>query len=157
LLTYYAFLSLFPLLLLLTTLTDALLGHNSSLSNTVISGLTNYFPLLGQQLTSHVHSLHRSGLALLIGILFTLYGARGVADAFRHGVQHMWGVPKQEADHFPKSLFKSLSLVIIGGLGFITASISAGLVSAAGHDAAFRVLALLIDLFILFWLFSFLL
>jgi YihY family inner membrane protein len=156
LLTYYAFLSLFPLLLVLTTVTDSLVGTNSHLQTKVISGLTNYFPLMGSQLTTHVHSLRGSGLALVAGILFTLYGTRGVADAFRHGVQHLWGVPKHEADGFPKSLIKSLSLIIIGGLGFILASLAAGFTSAAGHGLAFHALTLLVNLFILFWLFSFL-
>jgi uncharacterized BrkB/YihY/UPF0761 family membrane protein len=119
--------------------------------------LTNYFPLLGNQLSTHVHSLRRSGLALVIGILFTLYGARGVANAFRQGVRQLWGVPKSQNDGWPQSVIKSLSLIIVGGLGFIVASISAGWTSAAGHGLAFRGLSIVVNLFILFWLFTFLL
>jgi YihY family inner membrane protein len=157
LLTYYGFLALFPLLLVLTTVTNSLIGSHPHLEDTVIKGVTNYFPLLGTQLSSHVHGLNRSGLALAAGILFTLYGARGVADAFRKGVQHIWQVPESKRDKFPRSLFKSLCLLIVGGLGLIIASILAGLASAAGHDPAFRVFSILLNMFILFWLFNFLL
>ncbi len=157
LLTYYSFLSLFPLLLLLTTLANGVLGSHPHLEATVIKGLTSYFPMLGGQLSAHVHGLRRSGLALAAGILFTLYGAHGVASAFRRGVRQVWGVPKNQNDGFPRALFKSLELVIIGGLGFIVASISAGWTSAAGHGLAWRGLSIIVDLFILFWLFTFLL
>lgn len=156
LLTYYLFSSLFPLLLVMTTLVDRLPGHDTHLQTTIISGITNYFPLLGQQLSSHVHSLHRSGLALALGVLFILYGTRGVADAFGRGVRKIWGVSEDEVPGFPKSALKNLSLVIFGGLGFIAASISAGLAATAGHGLGFRGLSVLINLLILFWLFTFL-
>lgn len=156
LLTYYGFLSLFPLLLLLTTVTNDLLG-NSHLKTQIIRSVTDYFPLLGSQLSEQVRGLHRSGLALAAGILFTIYGARGVADAFRKGVQSVWQVPESQRDSFPNSLLKSLALLLVGAAGFITAAILAGLAAAAGQSVAFRALSVLLDVFILFWLFNFLL
>jgi len=156
LLTYYAFLSFFPLLMLLTTLTTNLVGSQSHLSQTIIDGVTNYFPLLGTQLATHVHSLHKYGLALAASILISLYGTRGVADSFRHGVQHIWLGQKSSFDTFPRSLFRSLGLVLIGGLGFLAASIISGIAAAAGHGLAFVALSVLLNIVMLFWLFLFL-
>lgn len=154
LLTYYTYLSLFPLLLILTTITDALVGDGSKAGGTVIKGLTNYFPLLGNQLSQHVHSLHETGLALVVGVLFLLYGTRGVADAFIHGVQHIWMAPeKSGGPNFYKRLYRSFSLVFIGGFGLLAASILAGLTSSADHTFLFRILSLVVNFFILFWLF----
>jgi len=155
LLTYYAFLALFPLLLILTTLTNMILARHPQVDARVIKGVTDYFPLLGNQLAAHVHSLKRSGAALFVGILFTFYGARGVAGAFSHGVQQIWQIPKKDQDGFPKSVFKSLALLVVGGLGFLLASISSGLASAAGHGLLFRSLSVAINLVILFWVFTF--
>ena len=155
LLTYYSFLSLFPLLLLLTTIVDVLIGKDAHLRATIINGLTNYFPLLGSQLSSHVHRLNASGVALITGILFTLYGTRGVAEAFRNGVDTIWLIPKSKRDSFPKSALKSIALIVVGGLGFILASIVASLASSAGHGLGFRAVSLAVNLFILFWLFIF--
>lgn len=156
LLTYYSFLSIFPLLMVLTTITERVAGNNAHLEHTIIHGLTGYFPMLGNQLASHVHGLHSSGLALLIGILFTLYGVRGLAEAFSLGVRDIWGIPEQERDPFPKSALKAVTLIVVGGVGFIAASVIAGLVSSSNHNIAFRVLAALINLAILFLLFNFL-
>jgi len=157
LLTYYAFLSLFPLLLVLTTLTQLIANTYPHLQASIIHGTTSYFPILGSQLSAHVHSLHRSGVALIVGLLFTFYGARGVADVFRHGVNRIWQVPKSEQDSFPQSAFKSFVIIVVGGLGFTVASVSAGLAAAAGHGLVFRLLSILLNVFILFWLFVFLL
>jgi YihY family inner membrane protein len=154
LLTYYGFLSLFPLLLLLTTLLNIVIGNHPHLEETIISGLTNYFPVLGSQLSSHVHTLHQSGFALAVGIFFLLYG---VADVWRHGIQDVWGVPRKKREGFPIGLIKSLGIVVIGGLGFLLASVSATMAAAAGHGWGFRGLSIGINLIILFWLFTFLL
>ena len=156
LLTYYGFLSLFPLLLVLTTLAERTVGSNPHLEHTVINGLTNYFPTLGSSLAAKVHGLHRNGLALIIGILFILYGTRGLADVFQSGVRQIWGVPEKQNGGFPKSILKSVSLVLIGGFGFLAASVCAGLAASAGHGLGFRLLSIVVNAFILFWLFTFL-
>lgn len=157
LLTYYGFLALFPLLLVLTTVTDSLMGKNPELAETVIRGLTDYFPQLGNQLASRVHGLNSSGAPLIAGLLFALYGTRGVADVFQNGVRKIWGIPDSQREGFPKAQLKSLALIIIGGLGFITASILAGVTSAAAPGLAPDVLSALLNLFLLFGLFLFLL
>lgn len=157
LLTYYGFMSLFPLLLVLTTVTSLVAGNHPALQSDIIRSTTGYFPILGSQLAQHITSLHKNGVALIIGIVFTLYGARGVADVFRRGVQNIWQVPKDQRAGFPKTIFSSLAIVIVGGLGFILAAASTGLAASAGHGPTFRLLSVAVDLFILFWLFTFLL
>ncbi len=157
LLTYYSFLSLFPLLLLLTTVVNSILGNDSHTKATIIKGLTDYFPVLGNQLSRGVHSLHASGIALIVGIVFLVYGTRGVANAFSRGVQDIWDVPLRQRDKFPKNFVKSILLVVTGGVGLLTASVIASLASTAGKGLDFRVLSVCINFFILFWLFRLLL
>jgi YihY family inner membrane protein len=156
LLTYYAFLSLFPLLLILTTITDFIAASHPEIQAEIVKGATNYIPVLGNQLAEHVGGLHKNGPALIIGLLFTLYGARGVADALKHGVQHIWGVPKDQRQGFPKSMLNSLSIIVIGGTGFIFAAVVVGIASSAGHGAGVRLLSIAINLALLFCLFTFL-
>jgi YihY family inner membrane protein len=157
LLTYYGFLSLFPVLLVLTTVTSVLASTHPGLHDDVIRSTTTYFPVLGNQLADHINTLHRNGWALVIGIVFTLYGARGVADVFRRGVQQIWQVPKNQRMAFPRTIPNSLAIITVGGAGFVIASISTGLAASAGHGLAFRLLPVAVNLFILFWLFTFLL
>lgn len=155
LLTYYAFLALFPLMLLLTTVSGLLLADNAAARQTITDGLTDYFPVLGNQLAGDVDRLRGGGLAILAGLLFTLYGTRGVADAWRRSVHEIWQVPRSERAGFPRAHIKSLIMVVVGGLGFILASVSASLVST-GHGVEWRVMSVIVNLFILFGLFIFL-
>lgn len=157
LLTYYAFLSLFPLLLVLTTLTGVISHSHPALQMSIIHAVTNYFPSLGNQLSSHVTGIHKNGVALFIGILFTLYGARGVAEAFQNGVNHLWRVPRTDRDGFPKSLLKSFVIVLGGGVGLILASTCNGFATSAGHTILFRLVWLFINIVVLFALFCWLL
>src|SRR5581483_9202138 len=77
LITYYAFLSLFPLLLAVTTALQIFLKNHEALRSRIAEGISHYFPVVSDQLQSNVHSLHKTGLALIVGLVLTLYGARG--------------------------------------------------------------------------------
>lgn len=156
LLTYYGFLSLFPLLLILTTVAGIIGGHNQAVQDAINRALAEYFPSFGEQLAK-VQGLHKNGVALVIGILFTLYGARGVADAFRSGVNHIWQTPRNERPGFPATILNSLGLIGVGGTGFILASVISGYAANAGNGLLSHVLPIVINLFILFWMFRILL
>ncbi len=157
LLTYYAFLSLFPLLLILTTLTQQLLSNNPALQTSILHGVTNYFPVLGTQLSAHIHSLHRNGLALLVGLVVIFYGTRGVADVFRHGVQHVWPLRRAAPGNFLQSAVTSFKIILIGGGGLVGASIAGGLAASAGHGLGFRMLSFALNLVILYLTFFYIL
>ncbi|MDB5184867.1 MAG: ribonuclease [Candidatus Saccharibacteria bacterium] len=157
LLTYYGFLALFPLLLVAATVVSVVAADNPHLQKTVLDGLTSYFPTFRPTLEKAIGTIGKTGLALVIGVLFTLYGARGVADAFRNGVNKIWHIPRVKRDGFPKSIIKSLSIVIFGGLGFLVASLSTTLTAAAGHGWFFTALSIVVNLIVLFFLFGFLL
>ncbi len=154
LLTYYGFLSLFPLLLVLTTLLQWLPGSESRLRLRIISGATNYFPIIGSQLQHSVHGFSKTGLPLIVGMLVLVYGARGVADAFRHAANDIWRVPLRQRSGFWPALFKNFKMVFGGGIGFLGAAIAASYAGAAGHQYGLRLLFLGINLVLLFGAFQ---
>ncbi|HEX7368364.1 MAG TPA: YihY/virulence factor BrkB family protein [Candidatus Saccharimonadales bacterium] len=155
LITYYGFLSLFPLLLVLTTLLRWLPLAGNGFKEQIIDGATDYFPIIGTELQHSVHGFSKTGLPLILGFLVLLYGARGVADAFRHAANNIWGVPMRERSGFLPALAKSGKLVLGGGIGFIAAAILASYAGAAGHDFGLRLLFLLCNLVLLFGSFQF--
>lgn len=150
LLTYYGFLSLFPLLLVLTTLAQVLLRNESHLKSRIIEGATNYFPVLGTQLQQNVHGVGKSGWALVFGLLLLIYGTRGVADAFRHCVNNLWRVPLERRSGFLPAMGRSFGMIIVGGIGFIGSAIIAGYGTAFGHFIGIRLLFIAISAVVLF-------
>ncbi len=157
LMAYYGFLSLFPLLLVLTTLIRLTFHDDSSVHRSLVNGVTNYFPTIGNDLTHNIHSMGGNGLALLLGLLVTLYGARGVADTFRSTVNHVWETPYVRRPGFPWSLLRSVRMMVVGGIGLILAPVISGYAAAAGRGPLFWLASLTVTLLILFGVFLFLL
>src|ERR1700743_3839582 len=67
LIAYRAFFSLFPLLLLMTTILGYVLAGNEELRQEVVNGTLSQFPIIGNQLRGG--ELKGSGVALAIGIV----------------------------------------------------------------------------------------
>lgn len=144
LLTYYAFLSLFPLLLVLASTVSLLAAHHVPRAEQLLGEATAYFPLIGRDIAPRIHGLDKSGLALMLGLLLTLFGARGVADAFRNTLDHLWGVPYVRRVGFPAGILRSLAMITLGGMGLLLAPLVAGVMLAGGHALPLRMLSLLV-------------
>lgn len=155
LLTYYGFLSLFPLLLILTTVTQWLLQDESQLKQRIIKGATNYLPIVGTQLQHNVGGFSKTGLPLLIGLLVLIYGLRGVADVFRHTVNDVWRVPTTDRSGYFPALARSFSIVVFGGLGFLGAAVVASYGTASKQGWALRSLFISISALLIFLSFMF--
>ncbi|HVS79237.1 MAG TPA: YihY/virulence factor BrkB family protein, partial [Candidatus Saccharimonadales bacterium] len=154
LLTYYGFLSLFPLLLVATSVLQIFLRSHPAVQDDVIRHATQYFPVLGEQLQSNVHTTGHTGILLIIGILLTLWGAKGVADVFQYSLNHIWQVPRLRRPGFPKGALKSLAVIIFGGIGLIVASFLSSFAASLDRIWALRIIASLVSavvLFVIFW------
>jgi membrane protein len=153
LITYYGFLSLFPLLIVLTAVLQIVLKNHENLHHKIVTSLNQYFPVVGQQIEKGLHGPHKTGLALVVGLLFMLYGARGIADAFRHAVDRLWQTPKSEKPSFPVAVFDSLKLIIFGAGGLIAATLLSSFATSLGRDFIFRILAIIISTLVLYGVF----
>jgi YihY family inner membrane protein len=158
LISYYAFVSTFPLLLVLVTLLGMVLSGSPRLQADVLNSALSEFPVIGQQLRTNVHSLGRSGLGLVIGLVLTFIGARGVANAMQNAMNQVWQVPRGKRPGFPASWLRSFALIAIIGLGVIITTVLSGVSSWSGHTflgSWGRVLGIALSLVLnigLFWL-----
>jgi membrane protein len=91
LITYYGFPSIFPLLLIFSTVLGFLLPSNPELQQQLLDSALSQFPIIGDQLTSSTRPLRGSGSGLVIGILVALYGGLGVAVAIQNALNQAWG------------------------------------------------------------------
>ncbi|WP_112470691.1 YihY/virulence factor BrkB family protein [Streptomyces triticisoli] len=123
LLTYYGFLSLFPLLLLLLAILGFVLHDNPHLQQQVLKSALSEFPVVGDQIGHNIHSFHGSGVAVAVGVAAGLYGALGVAQAAQFALNKVFAVPRHERPDPLRSRLKGLKflLVLAVGLGVTTA------------------------------------
>jgi len=122
LMAYYGFLSLFPLLLLLTTALGILLRDNVELQQQVLQSAARQIPVLGDDLVSSPRSLP-GGKALVIGVLGALYGGIGVAQAAQNAMNVVWGVPRNSRPNPFKVRGRSLLLLVTVGIGLLATTV----------------------------------
>jgi membrane protein len=128
LIAYYAFLSLFPLLLLLTTVLSVVLVGHPGLQEQIVHSALTQFPVIGEQL-GEPRRLSGGTAGVVIGIAVALYGGLGVGQAVQHAMDTVWAVPRNNRPDPIRSRIRSLLLLIILGSVLIAAT----LLSAVGR------------------------
>jgi uncharacterized BrkB/YihY/UPF0761 family membrane protein len=118
LITYYAFVSLFPLLLLFTTVLGiALVGH-PGLQHTIETSALGQLPLVGHDL-GRPRTLGGGTTGLVVGAIGALYGGLGVAQACQYAMNTAWAVPRNSRPNPFKARGRSLLLLGTVGLGVL--------------------------------------
>ncbi len=138
LITYYAFLSLFPLLLIFTTILGFLLHDHPQLQQQLINSALAEFPIVGDQLRNNARPLQGSGVGLAIGAAIALYGGLGLSLALQHALNQLWGVPMRRRPDPLLSRLRGLALIIMLGVGIlVTTTLSAVTTVADSFGAQF--------------------
>jgi YihY family inner membrane protein len=131
LVTYYAFVSLFPLLLLLFSALAFFLQGHPDVRQDVQQALLRNFPTIGPDLKRNIETIHGSGIALSVGVLGTLYGGLGAMQAAQASFNLIWGVPRNKQPNPLRSRLRSLALVLLLGSGVIVSTGGAAILSTA--------------------------
>jgi membrane protein len=131
LITFYGFLSLFPLLLLLASVLGFVLQGNSDLERRILDSALSQFPIFRDQL-SDPQGLQGNGTAIVIGGLVALYGALGVAQALQNAMNVAWSVPRNRRPNPLKARLRSVLLIGTAGIVVLATTI----LSALGASAA---------------------
>ena len=148
LITYYGFVSLFPLLLLLVSLLGFTLEDNAALQQALLGSALQQFPIIGAQLQQNVGSIHGSRLGVILGIAGAVYGGLGVSVAIQTALNQVWAVPRYARPDPVFSRLRGLLLfVLLSVFVLITTALSAvGPVTASlGYGGAWtRVAAIVV-------------
>ena len=96
LIAYYAFLSLFPLLLAFVSVLGFLLEDDPGLQEDIVDSALARIPVIGAQLGDDVQPLTGSGVALAIGLVGALWAGLGVTLALGRAFDEIWDVPRLE-------------------------------------------------------------
>lgn len=138
LIAYYAFVAIFPLLLVLVTVLDIVLKNDADLRKELLDSALKQYPV--------------------IGLLGTFIGARGVATAMQNALNSVWEIPYERRPGFPWSWLRSFGLMLVIGLGLIGTTILSTIAGGAGAvlpGFGAKVLALAVSLVLnigVFWL-----
>ncbi len=127
LLSYYGFISLFPLLLVLVTVLGIVLDDDPELRNRILDTVYATIPVVGAQLRQSTTSLNSSGLVLLAGLLVSLWSGLAVVKHAQDVLNLQWAVPRFERPGFVLRSVRALGALAVVGVGIVVATAATSL------------------------------
>ncbi len=116
--TYYAFVAIFPLGLLATSILGFLLQGDPEMQRRVLESSLTELPVVGDQL-GRPGGLTGSTGAVIVGGLVAIYGSLGLGSALQNAMNNAWSVPRNSRPNPFLLRLKSLLLVIAAGVAVL--------------------------------------
>jgi YihY family inner membrane protein len=126
--TLYAFIAIFPLLLISSSILGFVLQDNPELREQVLNSALSQFPIVGTQL-GRPEGLQGSTSAIVIGSLAATYGSLGLGQAAQNAANITWSVPRNSRTNAVLQRVRSLVLLAFAGLGILTLAVASSLLA----------------------------
>ena len=134
-LSHTAFVSLFPLLLVLVTILGLVASGDPALRREVVHAVSDQFPLIGQTLTGHVKELRRSSvIGLIVGLLVALWGTTGLAQNAMYAMAQIWNIPGPERPGYLQRLGRTGLFFLVLLVGVLVTTGLSGLSAFGNHS-----------------------
>jgi YihY family inner membrane protein len=151
LIAYYAFFSLVPLLIVLTTVLGFVLHDNASLRDQILDSSYAQFPGVEEFVHNNIVTPSGSTLKLALGAVFSLLAGLAATRAGQTAFDRVWDVPTDRRYNFFRRQLHGLAM--LGALGVanivsvgLSALIAAGSLGGAITSVALLVASLAVNL-----------
>lgn len=124
LLTHYAFLALFPLLVLLLTALDRLRTSNPELQQRIVDSVVAQLPAIGSRLEEAAGPLPVEGAMVVVSVASLLWGATGLYNSAQLVMSQVWNIEGVERPGFLGRLWRSLVLFTTLGIGALASALA---------------------------------
>ena len=155
---YYAFFSVFPLMLAFVSVLGFALEDDAALRQEILDSAYADMPVIGPFIRNDIGTIGGSGVALALGIAIALWAGLGVTLALGQALDRVWNIPPVEQAGWIARRLRGLAMLLVGGLALVASSVLGG-VAASGHfepaiaTAASILLSLAVDAVILLYAF----
>ncbi len=131
---FSAFGAVFPLLLLLVTTLGIVLAHDPSLRARILHSALAEFPVIGTNLGHNIRVIERkSAVAYTVSVLGLIWTCTGLAQGGLFAMSQIWNLPGPERPNFIARLGRSVTFLMVLGLGLVVSTAVASLGTVAGH------------------------
>lgn len=127
-LTYYAFVAIFPILLIASSVLGFVLQGQPELQDEILTSALAQFPIVGDQL-GRPEGLEGSASAVVVGSLAALYGIVGLGQAAHNAVNVVWAIPRNSRLNPIVSRVRSLVWLVAAGLALVLVAVLTSVVS----------------------------
>jgi membrane protein len=127
LLSYYGFVSLFPLLLVFATVLGIVLQDDAGLRARILDTAYARIPVIGAQLRQSTTSLDANGWALAFGLIVSIWAGLAVVKHAQDALNLQWSLPWYRRPRFVERNGRALGALVVVGLGIVVATAVTGL------------------------------
>ena len=142
LISYYAFISIFPLLIVFATILSRVLVNYPDLADQIVRSAAGSFLSIGS--TGDVTPLDVAGFALVLAVLVALWSGLAVVNQMQDSMNTVYEVPKTERAGFAPRILRSLSLLVLIGVGLPLTTVLQGIASQWITGAVATVVGLIV-------------
>ena len=121
-LTYYAFIAIFPLMLLGTSILGLILRGEPNWQEAILDSALAQFPIVGDEL-GRPQGLQGSVAGVAVGAIAALYGAMGLGQALQNTQHVAWSVPRNSRPNPIYARVKTLVLLLTAGFSLLSVSV----------------------------------
>ncbi len=126
--SFYAFIAIFPLLLISTSILGFLLQDDPELRDRLLDTALGQFPIVGAEL-GRPNGLRGSTSAIVIGALAATYGSLNLGQAAQNAAHITWAVPRNSRTNAVLQRLRSLVLLVFAGLGILALALASSLLA----------------------------
>lgn len=145
-LTHSAFVSLFPLLLVLVTVLGLVAASDPPFRQAAVSAVAGQVPLIGHELAANVHQLRRSSvIGLVAGLAGLVWGSTGLAQAGLFTMEQVWNIPGPARPGYVPRLGRALLFLGLLGADVAATTLLAALSTYGRHSLPFVAFAEVVE------------
>src|SRR3954449_12093981 len=124
--TYYAFIAIFPILLIASSVLGFVLQGHPDLQREILSTALAQFPIVGDQL-GRPEGIQGSASAVIVGSLAALYGIIGLGQAAHNAINVVWAIPRNSRLNPVVSRLRGLAWLVLAGIALLLVAVLSSL------------------------------
>lgn len=132
LVAHYGFLSVFPLLLVFTTVFGFVLESRPKLRETIIDSAFSRIPIIGQQLETNPNELKGNAIALIVGLALALWAGMRAFNGLQVAFDDIADVPLDDRPNLFRTRVRSLLGIAIVGVSQIAGATLTAFIGVTG-------------------------
>jgi YihY family inner membrane protein len=140
LLAHYGFLSVFPLLLVLTTILGFVLHSQTHLRDRIINSTLANIPIIGQTMQRNPGELRGNAAVLSVGLVVILWAGTKAFVVAQIAINDIWELPDSERPNLARTRVRALLAIAVIGGAQIGAAIVTGVIGVSGVSWLNRIL-----------------
>ena len=139
LVAHFGFLSVFPLLLVFTTILGFVLQSHETLRDEILDSAFSRIPIIGPELARDPSQLQGDTAVLIVGLVVTLWAGLKAFNMLQNALDDIAEVPLDGRPNIVQSRIRSLLGIAVVGGGQIAAAVLTGFVGVTGVALLHRV------------------